>query len=179
MSLQDANPVNPKRPKRVALVLSNPAVSSTTGWPVGFWWSELTHPWMAFQDAGYEVELFSPDGGVCEADALSDPRDASGYSADDLISMGFIATSTLAALPVTTRPVSDIALGAFDALVVVGGQGPMFTFRHATTLQDKFVEFFTAGKVTAALCHGTAILRYATLSDGSPLVSGRRGPLGH
>ena len=24
------------------MVISNPTVSTTTGWPVGFWWSELT-----------------------------------------------------------------------------------------------------------------------------------------
>ena len=55
-------------------MLSNPAVSSTTGWPVGFWWAELTHPYLKFTEAGYEVELFSPLGGPCEADAVSDPR---------------------------------------------------------------------------------------------------------
>lgn len=44
MSLRDPNVVNPKRPKRAAIVISNPAVSTTTGWHVGFWWSELTHP---------------------------------------------------------------------------------------------------------------------------------------
>ena len=44
MSLQDPNVVNAKARKRVALVIANPAVSTTTGWPVGFWWSELTHP---------------------------------------------------------------------------------------------------------------------------------------
>lgn len=44
MSLKDPNPVNAARPKRVAVVIANPAVSTTTGWPVGFWWSELTHP---------------------------------------------------------------------------------------------------------------------------------------
>lgn len=32
-------------------------------WPVGFWWSELTHPYFAFSEVGYEVELFSPLGG--------------------------------------------------------------------------------------------------------------------
>jgi hypothetical protein len=48
MSLKDANPVNPKKPKRVAIVISNPAISTTTGWPVGFWWSELAHPYFAF-----------------------------------------------------------------------------------------------------------------------------------
>ena len=29
------------------------------------------------------------------------------------------------------------------------------------------------GKVAAALCHGVAILRYATLSNGEPLVKGK------
>ena len=68
MSLMDANPVNPARPKRVAIVISNPAVSTTTGWPVGFWWSELTHPYFEFTERGYAVELFSPDGGRAEPD---------------------------------------------------------------------------------------------------------------
>src|SRR6201993_5568585 len=103
MSLKDPNVVNTKAPKRVAIVISNPAVSTTTGWPVGFWWSELTHPYSAFSQQGYEIEVFSPDGGKCEADAMSDPRDPSGYSATDLISMGFIATPNLAELVEHTR----------------------------------------------------------------------------
>jgi hypothetical protein len=44
MSLKDLNPVNADRAKRIAIVLSNPARSPTTGWPVGFWWSELSIP---------------------------------------------------------------------------------------------------------------------------------------
>src|SRR5580700_11820622 len=105
MSLRDANIVSPSRPKRVAMVISNPAVSTTTGWPVGFWWSELTHPYFMFQEKGYETEIFSPDGGKCEADAMSDPRDPSEYSVTDLISMGFIATPKLAALEPHTNKV--------------------------------------------------------------------------
>lgn len=59
MSLRDPNVVNPKQRKRVAIVLANPAVSSSTGWPVGFWWSELTHPYYVLGEKGYEVEIFS------------------------------------------------------------------------------------------------------------------------
>ena len=173
MSLRDPNAVNPKRPKRVAIVISNPAVSTTTGWPVGFWWSELAHPYHEFHEKGYEVEVFSPRGGPCEADAMSDPRDPSGYSASDLISMGFIATPALAGLVEATKPVAELDVDAFDAIVVAGGQSPMFTFAMEETLQRKFVEFYERGKVTAALCHGTAILRYAHLSDGTPLVKGK------
>src|SRR3954453_12066604 len=105
MSVKDSNPVDARRPKRIAMVIANPAVSTTTGWPVGFWWSELTHPYYILGEAGYELELFSPHGGRCEADAMSDPRDPSGYSASDLITMGFIATPKLAALVENTRKV--------------------------------------------------------------------------
>ncbi len=173
MSLRDPNPTNSKNPKRVAIVISNPAVSTTSGWPVGFWWSELSHPYFAFQEKGYETEIFSPDGGKCEADAMSDPRDSSGYSSTDLISMGFIATPKLAALVDNTKKVSEIDVKKYDAIVVAGGQAPMFTYDRATVLQRKFVEFYEAGKVTAALCHGVALLRYAKLSNGEYLAKGK------
>lgn len=173
MSLKDPNVVNPKGRKRVAIVISNPTISTTTGWPCGFWWSELSHPYFAFTEKGYEVEIFSPQGGKCEADALSDPRDASGYSASDLVSMGFIATPTLAALIQNTKKATDIDARRFDAILVAGGQSPMFTFETATGLQRKFVEFYETGKVAAVLCHGVALLRYAKLSNGEYLAKGK------
>ncbi len=173
MSLRDPNPSNPSNPKRVAIVIANPATSSTTGWPVGFWWSELSHPFYAFREAGYEVEIFSPIGGKCEADALSDPRDPSGYSFSDLISMGFLSTPDLVALVEDTKPVGAIELAEFDAIVVAGGQAPMFAFEAATELHAKFVEFYEAGKIACALCHGTAVLRFAQLSSGEYLVKGK------
>jgi putative intracellular protease/amidase len=173
MSLKDPNVVNAKKKKRVAMAIANPATSSTTGWPVGFWWSELSHPYFAFTEKGCEVEVFSPEGGRCEGDPMSDPRDASGYSSSDLISMGFIATPRLAALVENTRGASDIRLADFDALVVAGGQAPMFNFEKAVALQKIFVDFYEAGKITCALCHGTAILRYAKLSNGEHLVKGK------
>ena len=173
MSLKNTNVVSPSHPKRVAIVIANPAVSTTTNWPVGFWWSELSHPYYEFAEKGYEIEIFSPDGGPCEADAMSDPNDASGYSSTDLISQGFIHTPSLNALIEHTKPVSDLRVADFDAMVVAGGQAPMFTFENATDLQNKFVEFYESGKVTSALCHGVAILRYAKLSNGEYLAKGK------
>jgi len=52
MSLRDPNVVSPDRKKRVAVVIANPAIATTSGWPVGFWWSELTHPYFAFEEKG-------------------------------------------------------------------------------------------------------------------------------
>lgn len=173
MSLKNSNSVNRKKPKRVAIVISNPAISTTTGWPVGFWWSELSHPYFDFTEAGYEVEIFSPGGGKCEADAMSDPRDPSGYSATDLISMGFLSTPSLAPLVENTAAVAAVEVHKFDAIVVAGGQGPMFTFESAHELHRKFAEFYEAGKIACALCHGVAILRYTRLSTGEFLVKGK------
>jgi len=173
MSLRDPNVVNPKNPKRVAIVISHSAISTTPGWPVGFWWSELSHPYFILTEKGYEIEVFSPDGGKCEADGMSDPRDPSGYSSSDLISMGFLSTPKLAALVENTKKVSEIDSKKFDAILVAGGQGPMFTFEKAVTLQKKFVEFYEAGKIACAMCHGVATLRYAKLSSGEYLAKGK------
>jgi putative intracellular protease/amidase len=173
MSLKDPNVVNREHKKRIAIVISNPAVSTTTNWPVGFWWSELTHCYYVFTEVGYEVEVCSPAGGRCEADAMSDPRDPSGYSASDLISMGFIATPKLRALIDDTKKVADLRVPDFDAIVVTGGQGPMFTFEGAQDLIEKFVEFYEADKIACALCHGVAILRYAKRPNGEYLVKGK------
>ena len=173
MSLKDANVVNPSRKKRIAVVIWNGLISTTTGWPVGFWWSELSHTWFVLSEKGYEIELFSPDGGKCEADGMSDPRDPSGYSASDLISMGFISTPSLLNLISETRPASDIDVARFDAIVVTGGQAPMFVVEKAAALQRKFVEFYESGRIACALCHGTSILRYARLSGGEYLARGR------
>lgn len=173
MSLKDPNVSNSNAKKRVAIVIANPAVSTTTGWPVGFWWSELTHPYLAFEEAGYDIEIFSPEGGKCDADGMSDPNDASGYSKTDLISQGFIHTPELKALVDNTKKVADLDVARFDAIVVAGGQAPMFTYDKANALLEKFVAFYEAGKVTCALCHGTAVLAFAKLRNGEYLVKGK------
>ncbi len=64
-------------PKRILMVVANPSVATTVGWPVGFWAAELTHPYYEFSEVGYEITVASPDGGKVELDQLSDPRDPS------------------------------------------------------------------------------------------------------
>jgi putative intracellular protease/amidase len=173
MSHQNLNPVNPAKPKHAAIVISNSAVSTTTGWPVGFWWAELTHPYFALTEAGWKVDVFSPDGGDCQWDAMSDPEDQSQWQADDVISRGYKHDPEFLELVHNTKPVDTLNVDEYDVMIVAGGQGPMFTFERAENLHRKFAEFYESGKVTAALCHGTSILRYAKLSNGEPLVKGK------
>src|SRR5262245_12293513 len=164
--------VTTRRP-RVLMVVANPQTATTTGWPVGFWASELTHPFYAFTRACYDVVIASPDGGKVEVDALSDPRDESKWSSEDLISMGFLNTPELVALLETTPRLADLDPDDFDANVVCGGLGPMFQFRDSEDLMATIAAFYEAEKPTAVLCHGVSALIDVRLSDGSYLVEGK------
>jgi putative intracellular protease/amidase len=165
--------LRPTAPKRVLIVASNPAVSGMTGWPIGFWWSELTHPYWEFTEHGYEVVVASPDGGPLKADPWSDPRDESGYSPDDLISLGFIASPRHAGLVEQTVSLTDVDIDTYDAVLFVGGQGPMYTFVDNELVHRLLAGFYEAGKVTGVICHATAVLLNAQLSTGRLLVEGK------
>ncbi len=168
----DPNLAHPRR-KKVLMVAANPATSTTTGWPVGFWWAELTHPHWTFTEAGYEVEIRSPAGGALVADAYSDPEDPSGYSAHDLLSLGFKKSPAHAALLADTRSIDGVDPAAYDAIFLAGGQSPMFTFRGDARLAALVARFHEAGKVTALVCHATCLLLEARLPGGELLVKGK------
>jgi putative intracellular protease/amidase len=169
----DVNPTDPSRKRKILMVVANPSTSPTTGWPVGFWWAELTHPYWTFTEAGYQVEIRSPDGGALQADGFSDPEDASGYSAHDLLSLGFKKSPAHAALLANTRSVDDVDPAAYDAVFLVGGQSPMVTFRGNAKVQRLVARFHEAGKVTALVCHATCALLETRLPGGELLVKGK------
>jgi putative intracellular protease/amidase len=160
-------------PKRVLMIAANPATSPTTGWPIGFWWAELTHPYWAFSEAGYAIDIVSPKGGDLVADGYSDPEDASGYSAHDLVSLGFKKSAAHAALLQGTRSIADVSLDDYDAIFVAGGQSPMVTMIDDEALHDFIAKAYEAGKVVAMVCHGTCVLLKIRLSNGDLLVKGK------
>ena len=158
--------------KRIAIIASNPAVSQQTGWPIGFWWSELTHPYWEFAERGYNVDVYSPDGGKLEADNWSDPRDESKYSAHDLLSLGFMCSPEHMKLVQQSKPIAQLKLADYDGVLFVGGQAPMYTFYNDERIHTLVAESYKAGKVTAVLCHATCILLKAKL-NGKLLVEGK------
>jgi putative intracellular protease/amidase len=124
-------------------------------------------------EAGFQADIFSPEGGKIDMDSYSDPRHESGYSWEDLITLGFVNTPRLSALLETTKKLETIKVADYDALMVVGGQAPMFQFREHKGLQKVIANFYEAEKPTAALCPGTAALIDVKLSDGSYLIEGK------
>jgi putative intracellular protease/amidase len=143
---------------KILMVASSPSTSKQTGWPIGFWAAELTHPMNVFQEAGYEIELVSSEGGKLLMDGYSDPTDASGYSAHDIISLGYMQRPEFNSLLGNTKKFTEVPHDNYAAIFLVGGQGPMYTFRGNTDLQKLFVSFYEAGKPACAVCHSTTLL---------------------
>lgn len=159
---------------RILMVVSNPSVSATTGWPIGVWYAELTHPYWAFTEAGYSVDIASLDGGAIQFDGFSDPEDASQYAAFDYISLGFKKDPAKMALTKNTLKLSTVNPDNYKAIFLCGGQGPMYTWRHNTEIASFFSNFYQTGKPTAAICHGTVVLLDAKLPNGKHLAEGKR-----
>ena len=155
------------------MVVSSPSISKQTQWPIGFWAAELTHPMSVFQEAGYEIELVSTHGGKIEMDGYSNPTDASGYSAHDIISLGYLQKADFNLMLENTKKLTAVNQNDYDAIFLVGGQGPMYTFRGNKELEKLFVAFYEGGKPSAAVCHSTALLLDAKKSNGELLVKGK------
>lgn len=158
---------------KILMVASSPAISKQTGWPIGFWAAELTHPLHVFQEAGYEVDLASTAGGALQMDSFSDPTDASGYSAHDVISLGYMQQPWFKAMLADTRKFTEVNPDDYAAIFLVGGQGPMYTYKGNAELEQFFVQFYEAGKPAAAVCHSTTLLLEAKKRNGELLVAGK------
>jgi putative intracellular protease/amidase len=114
-----------------------------------------------------------PEGGALRADSWSDPRDKSGYSADDLLSLGFVNSPAHMKLVEESKPLADVRVDDYDAVLLVGGQGPMYTFWGDENVHALVTSFYEAGKVTAVICHATCVLLKTRLADGRLLVEGK------
>ena len=99
----------PKKIKKmkIVFVVSNQVKSETTGYPIGFWLSELAQPYYAFQEAGYEITIASPDGGKIIFDGWSDPESPNARELD-LVSTGFKHNPKTVALMENTIKLEEI-----------------------------------------------------------------------
>lgn len=159
---------------KILMIASNPSVSKTTGWPIGVWYAELTHPYWVFTEAGYTVDIASLEGGALQFDGFSDPEDASKYAAFDYISLGFKKDPGKMALTKNTLKLSSVNPLDYKAIFVCGGQGPMYTMYKNPEILEFFSRFYQTGRPTAAICHGTCVLLDAKLPNGKYLVDGKR-----
>src|SRR5262249_21144574 len=72
-----------------------------------------------------------------------------------------------------SKPLADVRVAEYDALLVIGGQGPMYAFHRNDAGHAAVRDFYEAGKPTPLICPGPSALLKTRLSDGSLLVQGK------
>ena len=157
--------------KKILCLVSNPALLH--GMDVGFFAEEMTRPFFDFVQAGYEVDVASPKGGEVKFDGHSDPENTEGSYPNDLISIGFRHHKEFGKWLQNSKAIEEVNVNDYDAICVAGGGAPLLTFKDDIKLHKLIADFYEAGKITCLICHGTSLLLWTKLSDGTLLADGK------
>lgn len=134
--------------------------------PTGWFLPELAHPFFKFQEAGYEIEIVSIDGGEA-------PVASSSLDMTDAENKKFWETPEFKDLTVNTKKLSDTDVASFDHVFYVGGFGTMFDFAFNADVQKAGADIYKKGGCVGAVCHGPIALAYITV-DGVSLIAGKK-----
>ncbi|MGQ7889299.1 type 1 glutamine amidotransferase domain-containing protein [Paenibacillus sp. WC2504] len=128
----------------------------------GLWLSEFAESYIEFSKQGFNITIVSPLGGKTPIDANS----LSGGVHQDLLDTQIYLENTI--------KLDEISASDYDAIFLPGGHGTMFDLPDNAKLQSLLIDFYEAGKIVSAVCHGPAGLVNAKLANGKYLVEGKR-----
>ena len=154
---------------KILMVLTSHDKLGDTGKKTGFWLEEFAAPYYVLKDAGAEITLASPKGGQPPLDPKSDEPDAQTDA-----TKRFKADSTAQAELASTKVLSEIDPGDYDAVFYPGGHGPLWDLAEDATSKSIIETTLAADKPVALVCHAPAVLKNVTATDGGPLVKGRK-----
>ncbi|MBO9473671.1 type 1 glutamine amidotransferase domain-containing protein [Shimia sp. R10_1] len=155
--------------KKILVVLTSHDQLGETGEKTGFWLEELAAPYYAFVDAGFELTLASPMGGLPPLDPKSNEPD---FQTDDTHRFEADAAANVALN--NTAKLADVAAEDFDAIFYPGGHGPMWDLVDDADSINLIEAFFAADKPVSSVCHGPIVLINAKDADGSYIVKDRK-----
>lgn len=131
----------------------------------GYELTELARAYYVFEANGYEVDIASPKGGKPPVVIDDDDMGAFDYA--------FLNDNGAQEKANKTVALKDVKSGDYDAIYFVGGKGAMFDFPQNKYIQSIVSEYYEAGKVVSAVCHGPSAFINVTLSDGRSLLKGK------
>jgi putative intracellular protease/amidase len=155
--------------RKALMILTSTHTIGTGGKPTGFYWEELATPYWRLVDAGFAVEIASVDGGKPPAD----PGSAKLENRAQAVQRFMDDPSAMQALEHSVA-VADVRPEDYAVVFLPGGHGTMWDFAQSEAVGQTVARAYDAGAVVGAVCHGPAGLVRAMLSDGKPLVAGKR-----
>ncbi len=139
------------------------------GVPTGMFGSELTVPYYCFLDAGMQVDVASPHGGIIPVEPLS-MKEAIRTPSDDRLLTDDVFCDKL----MRSKAIADVDFAAYDIIFFAGGWGAAFDLGQSDALGAKVSEACAAGRIIGGICHGPLGLLKARRPDGELLIKNRR-----
>ena len=153
--------------KKILVVLTSVPKYPNLERATGLWLGEAVHFVKKVEEAGYEVDFVSPEGGYTPIDphslAMAEPVDWEWYQDKQFMSR----------LGATLRP-RDINPENYAAIYFAGGHGVIWDFPDNKELQELSRRIYENGGYVSSVCHGAAGLLNIKLSDGTFLVQGKQ-----
>ncbi len=154
---------------KILMVLTSHDRMGDTGHETGFWLEEFAAPYYVFRDAGAEITLASPRGGLPPVDPNSQAEEALTEQ-----TRRFEADASARAQLAETHKLAEIEVDDFDAVFFPGGHGPLWDLTDDPDVRRLVEGFLAAERPVAAVCHAPTVLLKARTPEGEPLVKGRQ-----
>lgn len=154
--------------KKVLFVLTSHDELGNTGKKTGFWSEELAAPYYALADKDVEIVLASTKGGQPPIDPKSEEP---SFQTDNTKRMD--NDSVLLDKLKNTIPLDEVKMEDYDGVFYPGGHGPLWDLAENATSQKLIVDFYTANKPVAFVCHAPGVLKDVKV-NGEYLVKGKK-----
>ncbi|KAF8756174.1 DJ-1/PfpI family [Rhizoctonia solani] len=171
-------------PSRILFVYTS-ADKTSSGTPTGWWLSEASHPYYLLRElvlllhiqlwwtpnASYlqqgEIDFASPKGPNPPVD------EGSVKASTDAESVKFLEDPEVQGKLANAKKLADVNPQDYDAVLYIGGHGPMFDLSIDPVNAELGSAFFRSGKITAAVCHGPGALVGVTDASGKSIFAER------
>ncbi|OBZ76559.1 Glutathione-independent glyoxalase HSP31 [Grifola frondosa] len=137
-----------------------------TGAQTGWYLPEAAHPYYVLAPNN-TIDFAAPGGPNPPIDEYS----VKMFTDDE--SVNFLKDPIVQAKFANAKKLADVNVADYDAIFYVGGHGPVLDLASDPVNIQLASEFYRAGKVTSAVCHGPAALVGATDASGKSIFSGK------
>ncbi|KAL4242037.1 Class I glutamine amidotransferase-like protein [Abortiporus biennis] len=155
----------PNAKPRILFIFTS-AGENLQGGQTGWYLPEAAHPYYVLAPHA-DIDFAAPKGPNPPVDESS----VKTFTDDE--SVKFLQDPTVKAKLSGAKKLTEINPEDYDAVFYPGGHGPVIDLASDPLNAKIASEFFRAGKVTSAVCHGPAALVGATDSQGKSIFEGR------
>jgi len=153
---------------KVLIVLTSHSDLGNTGKKTGFWVEEFASPYYELADAGAEITLASPKGGLPPIDPKSELADAQTE-----FTRRFAKDEATRQKLAHTLKLSAVKAADYDAVFYPGGHGPLWDLAKDSKSIRLIETFYQQGKPIAFVCHAPCALLHVKAPNGEPLIRGK------